>query len=79
MRKTKRIGKFNGSKPRHREDIKGIVAPKIGPKTFGTFEKQALVVSNQKLKMTLVRCCCINIEIKISSFASNLCGIYSVE
>ena len=24
------------------EDIKGIVAPEIGPKSFGTFEEQAL-------------------------------------
>ena len=24
------------------EDIKGIVAPEIGPKSFGTFEKQAI-------------------------------------
>ena len=32
---------FDGLEPRHREDIKGIVAPKTGPKSFGTFEKQA--------------------------------------
>ena len=39
--KTKRIPKFDGLKPRRCEDIKGIVAPEIGPKSFGTFEKQA--------------------------------------
>ena len=27
--------------PRHYEDTKGIVAPKIGPKSFGTFQKLA--------------------------------------
>ena len=26
--------------PRRYEDIKGIVAPEIGPKSFGTYEKQ---------------------------------------
>ena len=77
MRKTKRIAKFDGLEPRHREDIKGIVVPELGPKSFGTFEKQVLVVFNQKLKMTLASCCCI--EIRISSFATNLCGIHSVE
>ena len=41
VRKTKRIAKFDGLEPRRREDIKGIVAPAIGRKTFGTFEKQA--------------------------------------
>ena len=41
VRKTKRIAKFDGLEPRRREDIKGIVSPAIGRKTFGTFEKQA--------------------------------------
>ena len=41
IRKTKTIEKFEGLKPRCCEDIKGIVAPEIGPKTFETFEKQA--------------------------------------
>ena len=40
-RKTKRIAKFDGLEPRRFKDIKGIVAPEIGPKGFGTFEKQA--------------------------------------
>ena len=41
IRKTKRIAKFEGLEARRCEDIKAIVAPEIGPKSFGTFEKQA--------------------------------------
>ena len=41
IRKTKRIAKFDGSEPRRCKDIKGIVAPEIDPKSFGTFEKRA--------------------------------------
>ena len=41
VRKPKRIAKFHGLEPLRCEDIKGIVSPKIGPKSFGTFEKQA--------------------------------------
>ena len=41
MRKIKRIAKFEGLEPRRCEDIKEIVVPDIGPKSFGTFEKQA--------------------------------------
>ena len=41
VRKTKRIAKFDGLEPRRCEDIKVIVAPEIGPKSFGTFEEQA--------------------------------------
>ena len=41
MRKIKRIAKFEGLQPRRCEDIKGIGVPDIGPKSFGTFEKQA--------------------------------------
>ena len=41
MRKIKRIAKFEGLEPQRCEDIKGIVVPDIGPKSFGTFEKQA--------------------------------------
>ena len=41
IRKTKTIAKFEGLEPRRCEDIKGIVAPEIGPESFGTFEKQA--------------------------------------
>ena len=41
MRKIKRIAKFEGLEPQRSEDIKGIVVPDIGPKNFGTFEKQA--------------------------------------
>ena len=41
IRKTKTIAKFEGLEPRRCEDIKGIVAPEIGPKSFGAFEKQA--------------------------------------
>ena len=32
---------FDGLEPRRCEDIKGIVAPEVGPKSFGTFKKQA--------------------------------------
>ena len=35
-RKTKRIAKFDSLEPRRCEGIKGIVAPEIGPKSFGT-------------------------------------------
>ena len=41
IRKSKRIAKFEGLEPRHCEDINAIVAPEIGPKSFGTFEKHA--------------------------------------
>ena len=41
VRKTKRITTVDGLAPRRYEDIKGIVASEIGPKIFGTFEKQA--------------------------------------
>ena len=41
VRKTKRIAKFDSLEPRRCKDMKGIVAPEIGPKRFGTFEKQA--------------------------------------
>ena len=43
VRKIKRIAKFEGLEPRHCQDIKGIMAPEIGPKSFGTFEKKAPV------------------------------------
>ena len=36
-RKTKRMSKFHGLELRCCEDIKRIVAPEIGPKSFGTF------------------------------------------
>ena len=35
------IAKCDCLEPRRCEDIKGIVAPEIDPKSFGTFEKQA--------------------------------------
>ena len=41
MRKIKRIAKFEGLEPRRCEDIKEIVVPDNGPKSVGTFEKQA--------------------------------------
>ena len=43
VRKAKRIALFDGFEPRRCEDIKGIVAPEIGPKSFGTSEKQVPV------------------------------------
>ena len=36
VRKTKRVAKFDGLEPRRCEYLKGIVAPEIGPKIFGT-------------------------------------------
>ena len=41
VRKSKWFAKFDGLKSRRYEDIKGIVAPEIGQKSFGNFEKQA--------------------------------------
>ena len=41
VRKTKRTAKFDGLAARRSEDIKGIVATEIGPKSFGTLVKQA--------------------------------------
>ena len=41
VRKAKRIAKFVSLEPQHCQDIKGIVAPEIGPKSCRTFEKQA--------------------------------------
>ena len=35
------IAKFDGLEPWRSVDMKGIVPPEIGPKSFGTFEKQA--------------------------------------
>ena len=40
VRKTKRIAKFDGLEPGRCENIKRIVTLEIGPKSFGTFEKQ---------------------------------------
>ena len=40
VRKSKRIAKFDGIEGRRCENIKRIVAPEIGPRSFGTFEKQ---------------------------------------
>ena len=43
MRTTKRmIAKVDGLEPRRCEDTKGIMAPEIDPKSFGTFEQHAL-------------------------------------
>ena len=51
IRKTKRIEKFDDLESRRCEDIKAIVAPEIGLKSFGTFEKQgpALLRSSNML------------------------------
>ena len=46
MRKSNRIAKFDGLEPRRCEDLQGIVAHEIGPKTFRTFEKQAIGPAN---------------------------------
>ena len=37
IRKTRRIAKFEGLEPRRCKDIKAIVAPEIGPKSFLDF------------------------------------------
>ena len=42
VRKSKRVAKFEGLEPGRCEDIKGIVAPEKGPKSFKTLRKQAL-------------------------------------
>ena len=55
MRKIKRIAKFEGLEPRRCEDIKGIVVPDIGPKSFGTFEKQAPGACFSKVPKLFVR------------------------
>ena len=41
VRKAKKTAKFDGLESQHCEDIKRIMAPKICPKSFGSFEKQA--------------------------------------
>ena len=51
IRKAKRIAKFDGLEPWHCEDIKAVVAPEIGPKSFGTFEKQASEVCTRGNRM----------------------------
>ena len=40
VRKIRRTAKFDSLELRRFEDIKGIVVPEIGLKSFGTFEKQ---------------------------------------
>ena len=40
--KNEEESKLVALEPRRWEDIKGTVASEIGPKSFGTFEKQAL-------------------------------------
>ena len=41
VRKTKRIVKIEDLEPQRCEDMKGIVAPEIGPKSFVTSVNQA--------------------------------------
>ena len=43
---------FDGFEPRRCEDIKGIVAPEIGTKSFGTSEKQVPVGRFSKVPKT---------------------------
>lgn len=50
VRKTQRNAKFIGLEARHSEDIKGIVAPEIDPKSFRTLEKQATVLFTVSLE-----------------------------
>ena len=42
------IAKFDDLEPWRSVDMKGIVAPEISPKSFGTFEKQGLVSRNSR-------------------------------
>ena len=64
MRKIKRIAKFEGLEPRRCEDIEGIVVPDIGPKSFGTFEKQALGLSRSTVSSN-PRSCYRNLWVSI--------------
>ena len=45
VKETKRIAKFDGLEPRRCKDIKLIVAPEMGPKSFGTFGRQTPALS----------------------------------
>ena len=42
------IAKFDHLEPQSCEDMKRIVAPEIGPKSFGSFEKQATGTRSSK-------------------------------
>ena len=57
MRKTKRNAKFDGLEPRHYEDIKEIMAPERGSKSYGTFEKKVMgLLKNRSLiKLIMMR------------------------
>ena len=57
VRKSKRIAKFDGLEPRRYEDIEGIVAQEIGPKRFGTIEKQAPGQGSQLIDEKRVAMC----------------------
>jgi len=47
--------KFEGLEPRRCEGIMAIVAPEIGPKSFGTFEKQAPSLNFSGLSLTTAK------------------------
>ena len=49
------IAKFEGLEARRYEDIKAIVAPEIGPKSFGTFEKLAPGLNFSDLSLAKLR------------------------
>ena len=64
VRKTKGIAKFDGLEPRRCEDIKGIVAPSMSPKRFGTFEKQAPVfrtIQGERIFLQMSTRICLNL------------------
>ena len=46
---------FDGLEPRRCEDIKKIVAPEIGPKSFETFEKQGLIRAAKEKRKQLTK------------------------
>ena len=58
-RKTRTNANLDGLELRRCEDIKGIVAPEIGPKSFGTFEKRAAglqVISCMSTLISVTKC-----------------------
>ena len=72
VKKAKTIVMFDGFEPRRCEDIKGIVAPEIGPKSFGTFEKQAPGPRPQLRKWCTFHCIyCFPLNYSIDFYLSN--------
>ena len=68
IRKTKKIAKFEGFEPQRCEDIKAIVAPEIGSKSFGTFEKTGSALFEQCVGSSLSRRIVINKELRDGAY-----------